>query len=247
MHITTILVIFDKMKSHYEKSDKKIEVPTKWTSYLLATHPIQFITTIGRVNEKLKTNIAPFATCLDTSYNPQYITISAAVHQHTANGQTPNKGRMNTFSNIKQNGLFIVNTPGIELLDILDIVSIPYERNNLEDKIEKANLTKTKPLVLPRDHKIYPPLIEECLVHLECEVVDIHRPRGSDHYNITGKVVGASYDNDLGSDLDEIRQNIVRKTFHHFGPSSKNPGQRYIAFSTPSKIKNTLILAMEKK
>src|SRR3989338_4273264 len=235
-----------ELLSDYQKANTKVEVDPSWTKHLLATHPVQYITTVGKVNRRLMTNIAPFATCLDTSYDPPYVTISVHTRQHSIIGQPKNKGRMNTHSNIIQNGLFIVNTPGAELLNVLDIVAIPYERQKLEDKIQKACLTKGVPCVLPKDHDVYPPIINECLAHLECEVIDIHRPRGSDHYNITGKVVGASYDVSLGEDLDEVRKHIAERSFHHFGPVSGNPTQRYIAMSSLFTIQNETRLLVEK-
>lgn len=203
----------------------------------MTTHPIQFITTIGRVRGKLIPNIAPFATCLDTSYEPPYVQFSCALRQHSLSGQEKRKGKMNTFLNIKQNRLFIINIPSKELTkmhdsmnSIIDIIAYPYNRDELEDKINKAKLTKIEPFYLPKSHTIYPPLISQCLAHLECEVIDIHRPLGSDHHNITGKVVGTSYNRRLGESLDEIRENIVRLTFHHFGSPTSNSNYRYYAF-----------------
>ncbi len=226
----------------YAKAINKRVVDPNWAKHLLVTHPIQFITTIGCVHGKYTTNIAPFATCLDTSYEPPYVTFSAFVHQHTPAGHKPIKGKMNTYLNIRQNGLFIVNTPGRDLLNKLDIVAYPYQRSHTEDKIEKAKLTKVNPFVLPHRHAVYPPLIQECLAHLECEVIDIHLPRGSDHYLITGRVVEASYDLKLGRNRERVREGIVRRSFHHFGQCGKD--RRYIATLTPLKIK-TLTLQLE--
>jgi|SRR3989344_772840 len=231
-------------KCHTEKDSlvfssptSKTQVPVEWTKYLLTTHPVEFITTIGKVRGRLITNVAPFATCLDTSYNPPYVTFSAALKQHAVQGQSQTNSRMNTYSNIRQNGLFVVNVPSGSMLSILDVVSYPYSREKLEDKIEKAGLTKSEPFVLPRKHRLYPPLIRECLAHLECELVDIHRPRRSDHYLITGKVVGACYSNCLGKDIDKIRLNLAKRVFHHFGASSEDSSVRYIGHIKSDSIK----------
>lgn len=212
----------------YKKSASKIEAPIYWTKHLMTTHPIVFITTIGEVKNQLITGVAPFATCLDTSYEPPYVTFSAAIKQHSVLGGPINKGAMNTYFNIKQFPYFIINIPGKDLLGKMDIVAMPYQRNDYRDKIELAKLTKFEPFELSK-YEIYPPLIKECLAHLECELVDIHRPKGGDHWNITGKVVGASYDKSLGNDIDEIRINLVNKNFHHFGSNTKQKSQRYIA------------------
>ncbi|MBI5803422.1 flavin reductase [Candidatus Pacearchaeota archaeon] len=230
----------------YTKPSGKIEVSPDWTKYLLATHPVVFITTIGKASGRFKTDIAPFATCLDTSYNPPYVQISCAVNQHVEHGQQPTKAKMNTFLNINQNGLFIVNVPPRELLSKLDIVAKPYPRGKLEDKIVLAKLTKIEPFILPRIYGIYPPLIAECLVHLECKVVDIHRPKGSDHYNITGQVVDASYDESLGRDIDEIRERLVKRIWHHFGSKASNPNKRFIAYLEKDEIATSVTFHLEK-
>lgn len=236
----------ESLISGYSSPNSKKEVSSSWTKYLLVTHPVEFITSVGRVNGKLKTNIAPFATCLDTSYHPSYVTFAIALKQHAIQGQPQTNSRMNTYLNIRQNNLFIVNVPDKSLLSILDIVAYPYQRRDLEDKIMKARLTKLNPFVLSRYYKIYPPLIDECLAHLECEVVDIHRPKGSDHYLITGKVVGASYDKKLGDNIDEIRNSLIKRVFHHFGASSDDPSLRYIGYVTPDVI-NTITFKLEEK
>ena len=225
----------------YTQPENKVQVDPYWVKYLLLTHPVQLITTIGRVRGKLETNVAPFATCLDTSYNPPYVTIAAFIHQHTPAGEEPIRGKMNTYLNIRQNGLFIVNTPGRALLDKLDILAYPYKRGQAKDKIEKAGLTKATPFVFPENHLYYPPIIQECLAHIECKMIDIRRPKSSDHYLITGRVVSASYTKSLGKSVEQVRNNLVKNVFHHYGQSGKN--KRYVAFLVPKKI-TTLTLQL---
>ncbi|HLD06482.1 MAG TPA: flavin reductase family protein [Candidatus Nanoarchaeia archaeon] len=230
----------------YQEPGTKVQVPVGWTKYLLVTHPVEFITTIGRVNGKMMSNIAPFATCLDTSYDPPYVTFAAALRQHAVHGQPQTSARMNTYSNIRQNGMFIVNVPDRSLLPVLGIVARPYPRKDLEDKIKKAGLGKVQPLVLPKKHEVYPPLIAECLAHLECEAIDIHQPKRSDHYLVTGEVVGASYDMSLGDDVETVRVNLARRVFHHFGADSRDPAQRHIGYIQPDMVK-TITFRLEEK
>ncbi len=226
--------------------DCKVPCSPLWTKYLLTTHPIEYISTVGRVNGKIMSNVAPFATCLDTSYNPPFVQFSCALKQHAVQGQAQPGTLMNTYSNILQNGVFIVNVPSQHLLEKLDTIAYPYKRQELEDKIEKAGLAKLKPYVLPKTYAVYPPLIGECLAHLECVVVDIHRPKKSDHCNITGEVVGACYNQSLGTNPDEVRLNLAKKIFHHFGASSQNPSERYIGH-IQSKIRPALTFKLEEK
>lgn len=228
----------------YPLSSSKVEAPISWTKHFMSTHPIVFITTIGTLNRELVAGAAPIATCLDTSYEPPYITFSTAVKQHSVVGKPASKGQTNTFLNIKENGTFIINIPNKNLIEKLDILGYPHNRDNYRDKIEEAGLKKVRPFVLS-NRKIYPPLIDECIAHIECEVIDIHLPKDSDHYNITGKVVGVSCNKSLGTDLDEIKVNIAKQIFHHFG-SNKDQTERYIGFIEVSKMKNALIFQAEK-
>ncbi len=158
--------------------------------------------------------------------------------------------RMNTYLNILQNGLFVVNTPDKSLLPKLDIIAYPYRRQFLEDKIEKAGLTMLSPFVLPSSYSAYPPLIKECLAHLECIVVDIHRPNGSDHYIVTGRVIGASYDESLGDNIDDniddFRNRLVERIFHHFGSSVNDRSARFIGKVIPISV-HTITFELENK
>ena len=228
----------------YDLSSSKVEAPIFWTKHLMSTHPIVFITTIGTLNEQLVAGAAPIATCLDTSYEPPLITFSTAVKQHSVVGGPANKDQTNTFLNIKENRSFIVNIPNRDLIKKLDILGKPYDREKYKDKIEEAGLKKIRPFKLS-NRKIYPPMIEECIGHIECEVIDIHQPQDSDHYNITGKVVGVSYDKVLGTDLDEIKINLAKQIFHHFG-SNKDQTERYIGLIKVLKMKSSLIFQLEK-
>jgi flavin reductase (DIM6/NTAB) family NADH-FMN oxidoreductase RutF len=177
---------------------------------------------------------------------PPYITFSACVKQNSV-GEVEMTGKLNTYANIEQAPLFIVNIPGKDLLSKIDTIAYPYNREDYIDKIAKAGLTKIEPFELNKANTHYPPLIKECLAHFECEVIDIHRPKASDHYNITGKVVGVSYDAKLGKELDEIRINLVHQSFHHFGSNTKNFSERYMAFETVEKMKTDIIYKLEKK
>lgn len=223
----------------------KTQVPISWTKHLMCTHPVVFITTIGEVNEKRIAGIAPFATCLDTSYEPPYVTFAAAIRQHSVTGSPINKGEMNTYLNIKQNGMFIVNIPGADLLNILDVVAFPYDRVRYVDKMKLARLTKLPSFYFP-NYPLAPAIVGECLAHIECWAVDIYRPQQSDHWLITGKVVACSYDSKLGKDLDEIRQNLVKLSWHHFGSSAGNAKTRFISLSTVDTRNDSMIFHLEK-
>jgi len=232
----------------YKKNNDKFlrEVPVDWASGLMSTHPVVFITTVGRVKGKVVPGVAVIATCVDTSYQPPYVSFSTAVYQHlTGETKTDKRGHTNTYLNLCQNRLFVVNLPGIELVEKMDILAQPYPRKEYRDKIKVAGLTAIEPFCLGQHHSLYPSLIKECLAHLECEVVDIHRPKGGDHYTVTGKVVSCSYVSSLGPSSDEIRLNLAERTFHHFGRNQEG-NERFVLTGKSLYVKTNLRFHLEK-
>lgn len=232
--------------------DKRI-APVNQTSLFMSSHPVVLVTTAGRVNRKVVPGVAVIATCLDTSYCPPYVSFSTAVYQHSVDGRETGRRRTNTYLNIRQNGLFIVNLPGEEFHKKLDVLARPHLREECYDKIEAAGLTKLEPFALCQ-HEIYPPLIEECLAYLECETVDIHRPKGSDHYTVTGKVVACAYDvPELDphygvpehDQWDWVRRMLGEKTFHHLGPAGEK-GRYLLIRSEALKVPTELRFHLEK-
>lgn len=205
---------------------KKNQAPIWWTKHFMITHPTVFVTTIGKVKGKYIHGVAPIATCLDTSLNPPYITFSISKTQHSLVWKNKNSGKTNTYSNIRQNNSFIVNIPDKKMRNMLDKLSFPRLRKDYIDKLKEAGLRTSKAIFLDW---IAPPIINDCIAHLECRVVDIHLPKWSDHYQVTGRVVGISYDPRLGLTIDNIKQNLAKNIFHYFW-SSETRESRYIGF-----------------
>lgn len=228
------------------------KAPISRTSVLMSSHPVALVTTVGRVNGKAIPGVAVIATCLDTSYRPPYVSFSTAVLQHLV-GEPKGARRQhtNTYLNVRQNGSFVVNLPGVSLVSKMDILAYPYRRKEYRDKIEAAGLTKVNPFELSC-HGLYPPLIAECLAHLECEVVDIHRPKGSDHYTVTGRVVACSYacsldpmwSERLRTTWDDVRKNLAERTWHHFGRSEQG-GERFVLTGQAKRIPTKLRFHLE--
>jgi len=223
----------------------KIKAPLNWTKHLLPAHPIVYVTTVsdGGID-----NCAVFATCEDTSYNPPQVSFASSIKQHRVidfpHGKIEESVIQDTLSNIRNNGRFIVNVPGINLARHMKELSYPYPPEI--DETEKAGLTKRSAPNFSLGRPC-PKIIEECLAHLECELVSygIFRPRKSDHYLVTGRVIGVSYDSLLGSELDEIKRNLVSQVFFQIGASPK-PNTRYIGRMTLEELPDTLIFESER-
>lgn len=223
---------------------KKVPAPLSWVQNLLPMHPIVYITTVsGHGND----NCGVYATCMDTSYSQPQITFAISIKQHKvsdANGEEQKESLVqDTLRNIQETGKFVINVPGIELASKMKILAYPFGSD--VDEISKSGLTKLNPLIFTK--KPYPKLIKECLVHIECELVlnGIYHARGSDHILVTGNVIGVSYDDSLGQDLDEIRKNLIRKVFGQLG-ASPNLNSRYIGRVNLYELKDTLVFEAER-
>ncbi len=88
-----------------------------------------------------------------------------------------------TGRNVLSTKEFVVNYPGIELVDKVAITGGSHE----PDKLEAAGLT-----LIPSE-KVNPPRIAECYLHLEC-VLEEAKQNGPSDYMFFGRVVAASSD-----------------------------------------------------
>jgi Conserved protein/domain typically associated with flavoprotein oxygenases, DIM6/NTAB family len=94
---------------------------------------------------------------------------------------------------------FTVNLPTTKILDKVDLIGTSSGRNGL-DKFKEYSLT-------PIDSdKVAPPIVGECPVNLECEVLSITEV--GDHDLILGKVVTMHVDSDK---LDENQKVQIEK------------------------------------
>lgn len=141
------------------------DLDTKKAYRLLAPRPTIIVTTINLGGD---VNAAPFSFTMPVSMNPPLVAF-ASVPAH------------DTYKNITEIEEFVVNIPNEDILEKLWITGkkFPYGVN----EIEKADLTQ-----IP-SKKVSPPKIEECVAHLECEV--LWTKEAGDHNLIVGKVVHA--------------------------------------------------------
>jgi len=165
----------------------KIEVPLKRANRLINHGPVVLVTS----KYKEKTNIVTLAWITPVSHNPPFVAI--CIHK-------------NHFSHelIEKSGEFVINVPGEDLLDkVHSCGSISGREVN---KFEKFKLTPLKA------EKVKPPLVEECLAHLECVVVKIY-PAG-DHSIFLGEVIYCQANEGI---FEEILDVDRVKTLHHLG------------------------------
>ena len=140
-------------------------------SRIMAPHPAALITTISKDGVP---NIIAVAWIIPTSFKPPLLAISV--------GKTRYSHKL-----LAETGEFVVNIPTKGLLDKVEYCGTNSGRN--VNKFEKAGLT-AKPA-----KKVKPPIIEECIGHIECKVVD-RFPTG-DHTLFISEVLAAYADGEL--------------------------------------------------
>ncbi|MBU7013510.1 MAG: flavin reductase family protein [Theionarchaea archaeon] len=102
-----------------------------------------------------------------------------------------------TSQNVRSTKEFVVNYPGINLVEKVAITGGSHS----PDKLEAAGLT-----LIPSE-KVSPPRIAECYLHLEC-VLEEARQSGLSDYLFIGKVVAASSDL-LPDDVDKRIETVA--------------------------------------
>lgn len=175
------------------KKDKKefIEIPTKYIDRVIGNYnPVAIITT---KNDKGQSNAAPFAMCMEVCHEPPLLAFSVG------------KGK-DTYRNVRENGEFVVNIPGKEILKNLMVTAkrYPPEINELVE----AGLQE-----LP-GKKVRVSRIKECKLHLECRVEWIKK--AENHFIVLGKVVSASGDKNIFTDDFQVKLKKL-KPVHYLG------------------------------
>jgi len=138
---------------------------------LLHPRPVVLVTSVGKNG---KPNIMSVAWSTPVSKNPPLIAISIAERRYS-------------HRLIEETGEFSVNIPTEDLVEQIELCGRKSGRNL--DKFEAFRLT-AKPA-----KTVGAPIIEECVGHLECRVVD--KFLAGDHTVFVGKVLIAYADDGL--------------------------------------------------
>jgi len=134
-----------------------------------------------------KPNIIPMAWTMPTSFDPPLIAISIALKRHS-------------HKIITETREFVINIPTKELVKKIDYLGSVSGKN--VDKFGKSGLT-----ALPAK-RVQPPLIGECIAHIECELIS--NLTTGDHTIFIGKVVAAQVDEGIfTTDYDLNKVQIV--------------------------------------
>jgi len=168
------------------REKEKVEVKANSAYKLL--HPMHtvLVTSVGKTG---KPNIITLAWAMPASINPPLVAISVSPRRHS-------------HTLIEETKEFVVNIPTLDMLD--ETVLCGTTSGRTHDKFKETGLTP-----LP-GKKVKPPLIQECVGHLECK---LHSQfTAGDHTIFVGEIVNARVDNGTFTDSYDLRK--TRMIFH---------------------------------
>ncbi len=166
-----------------EKVDVELNVATR----LMYPRPVVLITCIDSSG---KPNIIPVAWTMPTSFDPPLVAISIALKRYS-------------HKLVNETREFVINIPTKELVKKIDYLGSVSGTG--VDKFEKSGLA-----ALPAK-RVKPPLIGECVAHIECELVS--KLETGDHTIFVGKVVAAQSDKNIFA--TDYNLNKVRLILRH--------------------------------
>lgn len=165
----------------------KKEVPINDAHRLINTGCVLLVTSA----DEDRKNVMTLAWHTPVSSKPLLIGIAVAASHFTT--ELINKSRE-----------FVLNIPGADLLD--QVGKCGEVSGRKVDKFNEANITSVPA------KKVKAPLIDECLGHVECKVVEKYEL--GDHIFFIGEVVASSVDEELFIDSS---WNEKAKLIHHLG------------------------------
>ncbi len=156
---------------------------------LLHPRHVVIVTCSGR---ERKVNAITLSWSMPTSFNPPMAVISVAPQRYS-------------HSLIEETGEFVINIPTVEL--IKQAFQIGSKSGRDLDKFKVTGLTPGKAKV------VKPPIIEECVAHLECRVAK--QVETGDHTLFIGEVVAAYADEEVFK--NKLFNPKAAKPLFHYG------------------------------
>jgi flavin reductase (DIM6/NTAB) family NADH-FMN oxidoreductase RutF len=187
----------------------KQPVPLERAHRLIGPGPVVLVT----AERKGKTDITPIGWAMPVSTRPPLVAIS--VYEGNLLNEL-----------IRAAGQFAINVPSLDLLRQVQYCGTISGRD--VDKFQTTGLHQLEP------EEIDTPLIEECLAHLECALVDVYTP--GDHGIFVGQVVHAQAEEDAFVDhwLDRSEKEL-RPILHVGGTLFTTFGERLDTADLPAE------------
>jgi len=190
----------------------KVEVDSKLAYRLL--HPRHTVL-VTCVNKRGRANIITLAWSMPTSIKPPMVVISIAP-------------RRLSHRMIEKTGEFVVNVPTMEI--VKETLFCGRISGKECDKFKEAPLTP-----LPAK-KVRPPIIKECIAHLECKLVE--KVTTGDHTLFVGEVLASYVDKGAFTKTFNIKR--VKPVYHMGGDDFATISPRVVSPPRPKKTKRTL-------
>jgi flavin reductase (DIM6/NTAB) family NADH-FMN oxidoreductase RutF len=151
-------------------------------------HPMHTVL-VSCVGKRGRPNIITLAWAMPTSINPPLVAVSIAPRRHS-------------YLLIEKTKEFVVNIPTMNILN--ETLFCGRKSGKYYDKFKETGLTAS------RSRKVKPPIIKECLAHLECK---LHNQFSTgDHTIFVGEIVEAYADQEAFTDKYNLKN--ARMIFH---------------------------------
>ncbi|NWG10212.1 flavin reductase family protein [Candidatus Bathyarchaeota archaeon] len=168
---------------------KKETVNVNLSSCSRLLHPMHTVL-VSCAGKTAKPNIITLAWAMPTSIDPPLVAVSIRPERHS-------------YALIEETEEFVVNIPTIDILK--ETLFCGRKSGSKHDKFKKTGLTP-----LPA-RKVKPPIIKECVAHLECR---LHRKfKTGDHTIFIGEVTEAYADKEAFSE-GEYNLRKAKMIFH---------------------------------
>jgi flavin reductase (DIM6/NTAB) family NADH-FMN oxidoreductase RutF len=167
---------------------KKEKLSVVLSSACRLLHPMHTVL-VSYIGKTGKPNIITLAWAMPTSIDPPLVAISVRPSRHS-------------HALIEETGEFVVNIPTMEIVDAT--LFCGRKSGKYHDKFKETGLTP-----LPAK-KVKPPIIKECVAHLECKLHSQFTT--GDHTIFVGEIIEAYANKEAFTEEYDLRK--ARMVFH---------------------------------
>ncbi len=146
---------------------------------------------VTTMDSKGRADVSPFSWVSPVSFNPPLLMLAVGPNKHS-------------YWNLTQKKEFVVNIPTEKMLEKIWTAGEKWDPEL--SKIERAGLKTSKA------QKVGPPLLDECVVNLECYLEEAKKV--GDHVLIIGKVVAIRANEDYLDEDNRLKVDLIRNPLH---------------------------------
>jgi flavin reductase (DIM6/NTAB) family NADH-FMN oxidoreductase RutF len=151
-------------------------------------HPMHTVL-VSCAGKNRESNIITLAWVMPTSINPPLVAVSIAPRRHS-------------YKLIEETKEFVINIPTMDILN--ETLFCGRRSGKTLNKFKETGLTAS------RSRKVKPPMIKECVAHLECKLQSQFKT--GDHTILIGEIVEAYADKEAFTDEYDLKK--AKMIFH---------------------------------